>query len=315
MNDHLVNSIFLQVLQLKRFTATGTKSSYMSKICDHIPTPFTMNCFCTQCLPSGSSAMNSLHSQHNTSKHHYRLYAVIMHLGATLASGHYTAYVRATDQALEYLQCQRGNSGSRSHCNSAERIKNGKSGERNASSGGSGKGIMKYFSRNSSSSDTRHNTLNNINSSGGSTQNGYHSSNGYMEGCKSSNCCGIRTASQIAFGSEGAPTKISSSISAPDSHETEKIGALGPHHQRSLDCMDSTDHTLYNGHNHELPTTTHTTDNGVSALTPNSTTSEELWLECDDETIHVISRKQFEDELKPNRGYTTPYLLFYQKVT
>ena len=94
----------------------------------------------------------------------------------------------------------------------------------------------------------------------------------------------------------------------------KKICASGPHHQRSLDGVDSTDHNLYNGHNHELNITTHTTHNSVLALTPNST-SEELWLECKYETYHEISRKQFEDELKLNCGYTIPYLLFYQKVT
>ena len=37
------------VLQLKRFTATGNKS-YTSKINDYIPTPFTISCFCSQCM-------------------------------------------------------------------------------------------------------------------------------------------------------------------------------------------------------------------------------------------------------------------------
>jgi hypothetical protein len=36
-------------LQLKRFTTNGNKN-YMSKINDYIPTPLTMNCFCTECL-------------------------------------------------------------------------------------------------------------------------------------------------------------------------------------------------------------------------------------------------------------------------
>ena len=290
-----------------------------------------MNCFCTQCLPSGSSvapsAINSQHSQQNTSKHHYRLYAVIMHLGATLASGHYTAYVRANDQAWEYLQCQRGTSGNRSHCNSAERMKNGKTGDRNISSGGSGKGIMKYFSRNSNSSDTRHNIMNSINSSSGNSLNGYHSSastgnTGYVEGCKSSNCCGIRTAGQITFGSDaGCSIKTPSSISmssVTDSQISDKINVSGPHHQRSLDSVDSTEHSYINGHHQDLGAP-HSSDSGVSFLSSstssNTSSPEELWLECDDETIHVITRRQFEEELKPNRGYTTPYLLFYQKVT
>merc|ERR1712038_791581 len=115
-----------------------------------------MNCFCTQCLPTGSSPAPSMNMQHTqgTAKHHYRLYAVIMHLGATLASGHYTSYVRAHDQAWEYLNCQRRNSSNKSQCNSAERIKS------------SSNGIMKFFSRSSSSSDTRNNIVNSMNSGG-----------------------------------------------------------------------------------------------------------------------------------------------------
>ena len=285
----------------------------MSKICDHIPTPFTMSCFCTQCLPNGSAMASSINMQHTqaSAKHHYQLYAVIMHHGATLASGHYTSYVRAHDQAWEYLNCQRRNSSNRSQCNSAERVKSNKNGDKNISSG-SGKGIMKYFSRSSSSSDTRNNILNSMNS-GGETLNG-HSNNGFWEGCKSSNCCGIRTTNQIFNGSDVGSMKhpTSSVASISDIHMSEKIGATGPLHQRSLDGVDSIDHSHLNGHNTDHGIS-HASDNGISFSISNG--SEELWLECDDETIHVISRKQFEEELKPNRGYTTPYLLFYQKVT
>lgn len=234
-----------------------------------------------------------------------------MHLGATLASGHYTSYVRAHDQAWEYLNCQRRNSSNKSQCNSAERIKSSKNGDKNISSGSS-KGIMKYFSRSSSSSDTRNNIVNSMNS-GGETLNG-HSANSFMDACKSSNCCGIRTTTQIVNGSEvGVSMKHQSSVaSIPDIHMSEKLGATGPLHQRSLDGVDSIDHSHINGLNNDQGSI-QSSDNGASFLSSNA--SEELWLECDDETIHVISRKQFEEELKPNRGYTTPYLLFYQKVT
>lgn len=36
------------------------------------------------------------------------------------------------------------------------------------------------------------------------------------------------------------------------------------------------------------------------------------WLECDDETVHVIHSRELEDKLAPNpRNSATPYLLFY----
>lgn len=40
------------------------------------------------------------------------------------------------------------------------------------------------------------------------------------------------------------------------------------------------------------------------------------WLECDDEAVHVIPLREFEDKLAPNpRNSATPYLLFYVRST
>jgi ubiquitin carboxyl-terminal hydrolase 1 len=85
------------VLQLKRFTTVASKT-YVSKLTDFIPTPFTLDCFCTECSRAGAGS---------SSRHQYRLYSVILHLGASLASGHYIAYVRAGDTSPDYLQCKR----------------------------------------------------------------------------------------------------------------------------------------------------------------------------------------------------------------
>ena len=84
------------VLQLKRFTTVASKT-YVSKLTDFIPTPFTLDCFCTECSRPGPGG----------GRHRYRLYSVILHLGASLASGHYIAYVRAGDTTVDYLQCKR----------------------------------------------------------------------------------------------------------------------------------------------------------------------------------------------------------------
>jgi len=64
-----------------------------------MPTPLTLECFCEECL--------SLNSQQQTRAHSYQLYAIIMHLGATIASGHYVAYVKAQDNLDEYINCPR----------------------------------------------------------------------------------------------------------------------------------------------------------------------------------------------------------------
>lgn len=86
----------LLVLQLKRFSqsANGTE-----KINSYMPTPLILECFCNDCrLKNDAKAIHS-----------YQLYSVIMHLGATMASGHYIAYTRASDYYNDYLECSREN--------------------------------------------------------------------------------------------------------------------------------------------------------------------------------------------------------------
>merc|ERR1712008_278394 len=125
---------------------------------DFIPTPFTMNCFCTQCLPPDTPLCPPGERRLLPPKHHYRLFAVIMHLGATLASGHYIAYVRASvDLNLDYARCpkamDRGQRTPTTHSSGGSSSGNGGSGGVDRSCGCNGKkGIMKYFSRSNDSS-------------------------------------------------------------------------------------------------------------------------------------------------------------------
>jgi len=293
----------VMVLQLKRFTATGNKS-YTSKINEYIPTPFTMHCFCTQCMPETTTTTGSAAATNATcngggggGKHHYRLYAMIMHLGATLASGHYTAYVRAGELAPEYLQCNRSG-------NSVER--------KNGGGKASGKGIMKYFSRSSDQKSFGGSQGNGLNGGGGGSGSALAAD---ANGCKSANCCGVRTFSQInslvgGAGSDGASSAAASTPAAASAQvlhhhphhasslQTSPLASVHHVHQRSMDSQDSG--------------TYHDYSNGSSSQTASE--ADETWLECDDETIHVISRRQFEEDLSCNRGFTTPYLLFYQRV-
>lgn len=52
------------------------------------------------------------------------------------------------------------------------------------------------------------------------------------------------------------------------------------------------------------------------ALGANSSPTEDLWLECDDEVIRVLKMRELEDLLsrKPRTSALTPYLLFYVQV-
>jgi len=210
------------VLQLKRFTTVASKT-YVSKLTDFIPTPFTLDCFCAEC--------NS-----GVSKHKYRLYSVILHLGASLASGHYIAYVRASDTSAEYFQCKRPSS--------ADTVKTSKK-----------KGLFKMFSKSS--------TLQPVDTKNGVTS----------PLCPSISCCGL---------------KISGSSPIINGDLCSANGRVSPGY-----CADYS--------------------NGANG-SGSSPTVDDFWLECDDEQISVISRRELTEILTTRQSTTTPYLLFYNKI-
>ena len=263
----------VMMLQLHRFTAAVSSKNYMSKINDYIPTPFTMSCFCTQCMPqtkSFSAAASSSVGNPNSPKHYYRLYAVIMHLGATLASGHYIAYVRASEHLYDYLQCQRGGT--------VERNKNKK-------------GIMKFLRR---SNDSKSSST--VTDSAGGGEGGNGSPSPGQSTCRSGNCCGIRSNFFSSLVDSLPPPPPSSSSSTSSFHQ-----------QRSIDSVDS----CYS----DAASVSSTAAAAAAAAAAESTSSaDDYWLECDDETIQLITRKHFEEILGSRQGATTPYLLFYQKL-
>lgn len=196
------------VLQLKRFTAVASKT-YVSKLTDFIPTPLSMDCFCAGCSAGGSQ---------RCARHKYRLYSVILHLGASLASGHYIAYVRCGDNSADYTQCKRPSSG--------EVVKTSKK-----------KGLFKMFSKSSTLPVENKNGL-------------------ASHLCPSMTCCGL---------------KVAGACMSADVGPLEAGGRASPD-------------------------------------------TEEFWLECDDEQISVITRRELTDILTARQSTTTPYLLFYNRV-
>ena len=194
------------VLQLKRFTTVASKT-YVSKLTDFIPTPFTLDCFCTEC---SSPNFNS------TARHKYRLYSVILHLGASLASGHYIAYVRAADTSLEYIQCKRPGS--------ADTIKTSKK-----------RGLFKMFSKSSAVPVESKNSL-------------------PSPICPSLACCGLKVAAAASNG---------------QSHQGG--GGQGEHLGRS---------SMQGEQGRSSPAVEQSQQSGA----------DEVWLECDDEQISVITR-------------------------
>lgn len=79
----------LLIIQLKRF------SGGMEKINSYIPTPFTLQCFCSECTSDYGNAR----------EHEYKLYSVITHVGSTLQAGHYIAYTCSLNQDSIYIDC------------------------------------------------------------------------------------------------------------------------------------------------------------------------------------------------------------------
>lgn len=207
------------ILQLKRFTTVASKT-YVSKLTDFIPTPFSLDCFCAECNKPGTTA----HARHK-----YRLYSVILHLGASLASGHYIAYVRAGDSQGDYLQCKRPAS--------ADTIKQGSK----------KRGLFKMFSKSSHLP---------VESSLG--RSGVPS-----PVCPSLTCCGLKLGAGPGIQAQPEPGRSSPAM--------EQANSSNP-------VLD------------------------------------DYWLECDDEQISVITRRELSDILTTRQSTTTPYLLFYNRM-
>ncbi|XP_044259718.1 ubiquitin carboxyl-terminal hydrolase 1 [Tribolium madens] len=210
----------IMVLQLKRFT---TSSAGVQKVNTYLPTPLEMACFCESCCNV---------EEDETPPHRYRLCCVIMHLGASMASGHYIAYVKASDHFEDYAECSR----------------NMPKGSLSASSSEKSLNILKYF---------KPRTI------GSLSENKSILSKSVMNGvrmCKSMDCCGV---------------KINKNV-------VENVVNSYPR---------KNEQDFFNG-------------------------SEDMWLECDDESVKPITSQEFKEELsyKPN-STSTPYLLFYSKIT
>lgn len=164
----------LLTLHLKRFSS-GFGSS-VSKVNDYMPTPFTLSCFCEKCLGNEEPP------------HKYYLYAVIMHLGAAIASGHYVAYVRTFDNPQDYVYCVKDkpktSSLSRGYSiNSVSQNTNSNSNPMVDKSNS----LLRYFSRKLSSK-----SFSNGSNSSGSSKDSDLRRERAKPTCKGAECCSIR---------------------------------------------------------------------------------------------------------------------------
>lgn len=216
----------IMVLQLKRFT---TSTVGVQKVNSYLPTPLKLDCFCESCCQI----------QNGAALHRYQLCCVIMHLGGTMASGHYIAYVKVTDHFKDYTDCGRDLPRGTLSASSSEKSLN----------------FLKYLKPRAFSSFIIENKNGIVNPKTGSS----------VGMCKSIDCCGIKLNKSIVENTVNNYTKKS----AQERWQVASVDA-----------------------------------------------QEDIWLECDDDNVRAISNKEFQDLLgyKPN-STSTPYLLFYSKIT
>jgi len=156
----------LLILQLKRFSLSYGSTVHTSKVNDYMPTPMQLNCFCEHCQASPEAPLHS-----------YKLYAIIMHLGATMASGHYVAYTRVCPSTADYAACSRSKATATAPSAVYNSSRSGS--DRNSNHSSSAGGLLRFFKPKSSSS------------LGAESLNNSGNSSPHML-CRSVNCCSAR---------------------------------------------------------------------------------------------------------------------------
>lgn len=301
----------LLVIQLKRF------SGGMEKINSHIPTPFTLQCFCTTCYKKENAPK----------EHEYSLYSVITHVGATMCAGHYIAYTTSLNLNSTYTNCpqdatRKEAQGSAAAAAAAAAVATAfdaapagaaaaaKSSSSNSKLASSMKKILTRNKNNSSNSADPGKSQKNLNgvknitngvdnvqignsvTSSSTTTSPTSAAAAAPPICPSIKCCSIKMktlqsleSSTIANGSNG------SSISNGNEYSSHS-------RNNSLSSVYSDQYTQPNPAN--APT-----------VKPNT---EQIWYMCDDDKIKAIPQQNFKEMLQPNKkNMITPYLLFYAR--
>lgn len=297
----------LLIIQLKRF------SGGMEKINSYIPTPFTLQCFCSSCFQKNEQSK----------EHEYKLYSVITHVGATMCAGHYIAYTCSLNLKNAYINCPNelkrkeaqataaaavASAAAAASASASTSIQAQKSSS-NSSHIVSGVGgvVKKVFGsrgKASSSSDVTK-TVKNINGIKGilngaeklSTTNNIPSTTPTNTNvmCPSSACCSIKMKSLPPFLTNNNTNTNSNISNGIDYREHSRNSSLS---------------SAY-GEQFFLPSTSSVSSSSVFNSKINS---EPIWYMCDDDKIKAMSQQEFVEALSPNKkNMITPYLLFYAR--
>lgn len=310
----------LLIIQLKRF------SGGMEKINSYIPTPFTLQCFCSECISDYGNAR----------EHEYKLYSVITHVGSTLQAGHYIAYTCSLNQDSIYIDCLKNRSRKdvqllaqpavvalSSSSSSEDSINRQNSFSTNSSSVNSStvSNVMKKIGLGRKKSSSNHvdmsknmKTVNGLKSMvNGTDANASANSTGDVSAnppktlCPSHACCGIKMKTPPASANNHNIANGSN-----DSTMSNGNGTTNDHnstdHPRKCNNMINVYSDSYYGNSNNIG------DIGSSNYVgPHKLRNEPIWYMCDDDKIKAIPQHEFREMLLPKKNMITPYLLFYAR--
>lgn len=324
----------LLIIQLKRF------SGGMEKINSYIPTPFTLQCFCSECTPDYG----------NTPEHEYKLYSVITHVGSTLQAGHYIAYTCSLNQDSIYIDCLKNRSKkdvqllaqpavvALSSSSSSEDSINRQNFQATTNASTSSainsstmSTVMKKIGIGRKKSSSNHidmakniktmNGLRNLVNGGLDSSQSNYSAGEYVSShasktlCSGHSCCGIKMKSlQSNTNHPNSSSNGSENSTVSNGNGNGNGNVIGNgicndnnsstnEHSRKCNMINVYSDQYYGN------TTNNIGDNGGS----NYMRNEPIWYMCDDDKIKAIPQREFREMLLPKKNMITPYLLFYAR--
>lgn len=312
----------LLIIQLKRF------SGGMEKINSYIPTPFTLQCFCSQCceLPPDVEKL-----------HEYRLYSVITHVGATMSAGHYIAYTCSLDLNSTYMNCPKDLK--RKEAVTAAKVAATKQKELiNSTNNGGGSGgsssnsvtgaieknvtnlkKMVFRRKASSSTDvTKQYKLNGVKSLTNGVDKLNLTANATATAigtscCPGGTCCSIsmNLCKPIAQYSNGVAAGNGGSATGGNGVSNTNSGPV----TNGIDYREQREHSRSSSLSSGYGDPFYSPPSGASSIGSAGTRKPEpLWYMCDDDKIKAMTQLEFREMLMPNKkNMITPYLLFYAR--
>lgn len=302
---------------MKRF------SGGMEKINSYIPTPFTLQCFCSECISDYG----------NAKEHEYKLYSVITHVGSTLQAGHYIAYTCSLNQDSIYIDCVKNRSrkdvqqltqpsmvalsSSSSSEDSINRQNSFSTNSTSANSTSTVSNVMKKIGLGRKKSSSNHNDM----SKNAKTVNGLKSMMNGSDGnvsnncenvsvnppktlCPSHSCCGIKMKTPPTYANNQCNNSNGNDITMSNGNGTANEHTSFDHSSRKCNMLNVYS-DQYGNNIGDI--------GSCNYVGPHKLRNEPIWYMCDDDKIKAIPQHEFREMLLPKKNMITPYLLFYAR--